>query len=583
MSITIQTRDGVARRLSEQYLNTWCREMALPDPRLAALATLEDRDAGLAAHIAEWRTRDWMPFAVTFSGAGARVAGAFDYFSPVGYHRLAGPLWLRGGASGANASDWTRIDDVGTLSDLIAAELAATSTAPGAAANRERLATLMRNSIAKVGRFHRDPVDTPRPGYVASEQGLRFGHVFHVTSKAADGFDDDDLRAYAPELGAAFQLHYFAVRSDLMDMRALDRKAVPIDPAAMHFAEALLREGDYRLLPCHPWQARYLLAQPDMAMLVRDRAVISLGTQGEQVWPTSSVRTVWLPSLQLFMKLSLNIRITNFVRNNPDEQVARALDASVAIGLLPEQRLRQDHFRVLREIGSETLKVPSAALRAACAVIYREAMPAADTTELHLAAALLEESALGHVPLLDVVRRAAGGAAPDAAFIERWWLRYLDVTLVPMLELYADYGISLEAHLQNSLVAFKDGWPRRGYARDMEGTAISRQRFPFADRLVADSPALYDEAQAWHRFQYYVLVNHIGHVAACLARLGVRGEATLWRAAAERLRACEGNTRELVDTLLRQPTLPAKANMLSSFHQQGETPAWIAISNPLKT
>lgn len=581
MSLAMQTTDGVARRLAEQYINTYCRETARHDPRLSALP---ERDAGLAAHIEAWRAHDWMPFAISFAGSGARVAGAFSYFSPIGYHRLAGPLWLRAGAGGANEADWTRIDDVGALSDLIAAELAASSAAPGtAAANRVRLAALMRNSIAKVGRFHQAPATAVRPDYVASEQGLRFGHVFHVTSKAADGFNDDDLRAYAPELGAAFQLHYFAVRSDLMDMRAIGRKAVPIDPAAMHFAEALLREGDYRLLPCHPWQARYLLGQPDIAMLVRDGAVISLGPQGEQVWPTSSVRTVWLPAQQLFLKLSLNIRITNFVRNNPDEQVARALDASMALGLLPEARLRQDHFRVLREIGSETLKVPSQELRAACAVVYREAMPVGETRELHLVAALLEESALGALPLQDVVRRAAGGAAPDADLVERWWARYLDVTLVPMLELFADYGISLEAHLQNSLIAFEDGWPRRGYARDMEGTSISRQRFPFAAGLAADSPALYDEAQAWHRFQYYVLVNHIGHLAACLARLGLCGEATLWRAAARRLRACSGNAQALVDALLRQPTLPAKANMLSSFHQQGETPAWIAITNPLRT
>jgi siderophore synthetase component len=575
MSLSLQAADGVARRLAEQYINTYCRETALGDPRLT---TPKQRDAGLAPHVAAWRRQGWMPFAVDFAGGGARVAGAFSYFSPIGYHRLASELWLNSGTDG----DWVRIDDVGALSDLIAAELAASSTAPGAAANRDRLATSMRNSIAKVARFHRDPTTSVRADYVASEQGLLFGHIFHVTSKASDGFDDDDLRGYAPELGAAFQLHYFAVRADLMDMRAIDRKAVPIDPAAMHFAEALLREGDYRLLPCHPWQARYLLGQPDIATLARDGAVIPLGPLGEQVWPTSSVRTVWLPAQQLFLKLSLNIRITNFVRNNPDEQVARALDASTAIGLLPGERLRHDHFRVLREVGSATLKVPSRDLRAACAVVYRQAMPLAETGELHLVAALLEESALGHVPLGDVVRRAAGGAEPDAALLERWWLRYLDVTLVPMLELYADYGVSLEAHLQNTLVAFEHGWPRRGYARDMEGTSISRQRFPFADRLAADSPALYDEAQAWHRFQYYVLVNHIGHMAACLGRLGWCTEGTLWRAAAARLRACSGNAHALVESLLRQPTLPAKANMLSSFHQHGETPAWIAIPNPLK-
>ena len=147
-----------------------------------------------------------------------------------------------------------------------------------------------------------------------------------------------------------------------------------------------------------------------------------------------------------------------------------------------------------------------------------------------------------------------------------------------MLRLFSEYGISLEAHLQNAMMAFRDGWPVRGYARDMEGTSISRARFPFLDRLKPDSPALYDDQQAWHRFQYYVLVNHVGHVIACLARTGLTTEVALWGDTAERLDAT-GNP--LARQLLTQPTLPAKANMLSSFHQHGERPAWVEIPNPL--
>ncbi|WP_231674123.1 IucA/IucC family protein, partial [Ralstonia solanacearum] len=32
------------------------------------------------------------------------------------------------------------------------------------------------------------------------------------------------------------------------------------------------------------------------------------------VWAASSVRTVWLPLQRQFLKLSLDVRITNFVR-----------------------------------------------------------------------------------------------------------------------------------------------------------------------------------------------------------------------------------------------------------------------------
>ncbi|MCP2775185.1 IucA/IucC family C-terminal-domain containing protein, partial [Salmonella enterica] len=92
-------------------------------------------------------------------------------------------------------------------------------------------------------------------------------------------------------------------------------------------------------------------------------------------------------------------------------------------------------------------------------------------------ASVLEEPAEGEIPLLDLLRRAAGAGAPDEPFVRAWWSRYLDVTLLPLLRLFSDFGISLEAHLQNAMVAFRDGWPVRGYARDMEGTSVSRARF----------------------------------------------------------------------------------------------------------
>ncbi|OWY29123.1 IucA/IucC family protein [Herbaspirillum robiniae] len=574
MSHPIQHAHGIERRLAEQYINTYCRETAYPDPRISGSDVPE---ALTAETYAAWRSAGLAPFVIGFPLLGARIAGAFSYFSPIGYHRLAGEIWLE------QAGRWARLEDAAVLSDLIAASLAASAAATSCVqAGKLRLQGLMRNSIAKVRHFHAIAPQAGRPAYMRSEQGLRFGHIFHVTSKASDGFDEKDLQAYAPELGASFQLHYFAVRSDLLEMRALERKAVPIDPEAMHFAEALLKEGEYRLLPCHPWQARYLLGLDDVAMLIRDGALISLGPLGERAWPTSSVRTVWLPQQNLFFKLALNIRITNFVRNNPDDHVARALDASAALGMLPAHRIRNARFRILLEIGSETLKVPDTELRAACSVIYRQAMTPTEAQETHLVAALLEEPAQGEIPLLALLRQAAGEAIPDADLARRWWRHYLDVTLIPMLELFADYGVSLEAHLQNCLVEFRDGWPSCGYARDMEGTSISRQRFPFPDRLAATSPALYDETQAWHRFQYYVLVNHIGHVAACLARLGLSDERELWDDAGRHLQTCSTGAAPLVQSLLQQSALPAKANMLSSFNQQGETPSWISIPNPLR-
>lgn len=561
----------IERRLVEQYLNTYCREIACFDPRLAPT---EAGPAELQAQITSWRAAGLMPYLISFAQTGYQLAGALDYFSPIGYHRVTPFAWI------GRHGDWSPLTNATPLVDRIAAALTDASGQPAEVAQqcRDRLKTLMRNSVDKVRRFHRHQTVAARSPFVAAEQGLRFGHIFHVTSKASEGFSEEDMQRYSPELGTSFRLHYFAVATSVLDARAVNGELLPIDPDAARFAEGLLADGEYRLLPCHPWQANYLLGLPEIDALVRTRSLISLGPLGEVVWPTSSVRTVWLPGQDLFLKLSLDIRITNFVRNNPPEQVERALDASLALSFLPQDVLEQAAFHILPELGSQTLKLPSNALRAACAVVYRKAMLAAEAEHAQVVASVLEEPAEGEIPLLALLRQAAGEGAPDAALVRRWWARYLDASLLPLLRLFSEYGISLEAHLQNAMMAFRDGWPVRGYARDMEGTSISRARFPFLDRLKPDSPALYDDQQAWHRFQYYVLVNHVGHVIACLARTGLTTEVALWGDTAERLDAT-GNP--LARQLLTQPTLPAKANMLSSFHQHGERPAWVEIPNPL--
>jgi len=571
MSSRLPPLDPVERRLVEQYFNTYCRETGCLDPRLAPDGA---GPSGLRPQLEEWRAAGLMPYLLSFGRTGFQLAGALSYFSPIGYHRLAPFAWL-----GRNG-DWQPLAEATPLVDVVADALAAAGRHPAdlAARCRDRLQALMRNSLDQVRRFHRHAPEAPRSPFLAAEQGLRFGHIFHVTSKASEGFSEQDLQRYAPELGAAFRLHYFAAAPAVLDARSVNGECLPIDPEAARAAADLLAGGDYRLLPCHPWQAGYLLGLPEIDALIKGGSLLALGPLGEVAWPTSSVRTVWLPRQNLFLKLSLNIRITNFVRNNPPEQVERALDASRALSLLPPHALESPAFRILPELGSQTLKLPDQALRAACAVVYRQAMSADEAEHVQVLASVLEEPAEGEIPLLTLLRQAAGERAPDEALVRAWWARYLDVTLLPLLQLFSDYGISLEAHLQNAMVAFRDGWPARGYARDMEGTSISRRRFPLLDRLEPDSPALYTEEQAWHRFQYYVVVNHIGHAIACLGRTGLSTEAVLWQDTAARLKA-SGNP--LAPQLLEQPTLPAKANLLSSFDQQGERPSWVDIPNPM--
>ncbi|MBB6593597.1 IucA/IucC family siderophore biosynthesis protein [Ralstonia solanacearum] len=562
------------RRLLEQYFNTYCREMGCFDPRMADDASLAD---DLRGTVQAWRDAGYAIACVTFPHDGSRLYVALDRFSPMGFHRLAPHAALQS-ADGTV----TPFDSPEALTGRIAGALAFRQP-PADKAWPQRFAALMHNSIERVRYYHDHAQRRERRGtpFVRAEQSLLFGHVFHVTSKASEGFGEDDMQAYAPELGASFRLHYFAVSSRLFDARAIDASQPPIDPEAMHAATALLGDSEYRLLPCHPWQADYLLRQDAIKALLARRELISLGALGEVVWPTSSVRTVWLPLQRQFLKLSLDVRITNFVRNNPPEQVARALDASRYIAALPAACRSSERFEILLDAAGASLSVSDDALRASTTVVYRQAMRDAVGDEARVLATVLEEPANGAAPLQALLEEALG-EAPSFERLAAWWMRYLDVTLMPLLRLFACHGVSLEAHLQNAMVAFQAGWPVRGYVRDMEGASISRTRCARPELLSPQSPALYSDDAAWKRLRYYVLVNHIGHVVASIARTGACDEAALWRVVEQVwARDIEPAVVALLDDVRRRPTLPAKANMLSCFGGHGEAPAWVEIPNPL--
>ena len=427
----------------------------------------------------------------------------------------------------------------------------------------------------------------------AAERSLVFGHPFHPAPKSDDA-GPISLTPYRPELAASFQLHYLAVAPDARVERRLSGEQALEDPAVREEARARLPSSaqDWPLLPVHPWQVTPLLAQAELAPLVRRDRVIPLGALGEPVVATSSVRTVYAPAQQMFLKLSLSARITNFVRENPREQLERSLDASKVLDSLGSA---SQGLTILPELAYRGLctGVASAdgAAFAKSAVLYRCARALADHGESGVVASLLEPPLHGReATIIQLLRQAAiaRGAQLTTALVGSWLAAYCHAVFVPALALFFRHGVSLEAHVQNSLVDFRDGWPVRLLVRDLEGTTISRRHALEQSRyhglLSDDSPVLVDEKEAWQRVLYYLIVNHAMHVVSTLAAYGPAEEWQLWlvlRASLQDgLDDCNGYTPHLHE-LFERSELPAKANLISRFAARSERPLYVSVPNPL--
>ncbi|MFF9109946.1 IucA/IucC family protein [Streptomyces sp. NPDC014805] len=373
----------------------------------------------------------------------------------------------------------------------------------------------------------------PADPYLRSEQSLITGHPHHPAPKARGGGPPAGWLPYAPEAHARFPLALLGVRADTVveegDTSALDA-----------LGEA---PPGYRLLPAHPWQLR--LAAPALADAFADGRLIRLGATAFQAWPTAAIRTLYAPGEDLFLKFSLDVRITNDIRRLWEHDLRRLRRTDKAAGHAfaalrgPAAWLSDRGYRTTSFAFEELAVVVRDGLRGAL-------LPGA--TPL-LAAALVE--GFDGSPL-------AAAADPAA-----WWEAYLRAVVPPALAAYADHGVVLEAHLQNTLVAVDAaGTPVQALFRDAEGVKLLPDVTPRA---------------GWERLVYCLVVNHLGEVAAALAERHPGLDP--WPAVRREL---GGHGLPEAAALLASPTLPGKTNLLLRWTgADGAAARYLPLPNPL--
>ena len=501
--------------------------------------------------------------------------------SITGAHRFSGPVeQLVGGG-------WTALPP-----DRLAACVAAELELHSGIANPEFVGQV-RASEAAVHRalMHRERTGDRRgPSfgagrrtltYLDSEQALLFGHRFHPAPKArytAAGpsavEDEATWLAYAPEAQAAFKLRLLGVPADRTCEAHLEPGPHPLDATLGAAARRAGMPAGHVVLPVHPWQFEILTrgAGPLRRALDSGR-VLDLGGSGPRVVPTASVRTLYDPVADLFYKTSLHVRITNCVRRNAGYELRGAVALTRLLGPLAAE-LSTRFGTVL--LGEGAYRTVTGELGEALGVIVRDGFGGRLRRGLSplLAAAVADEYPTSRAHISRLVRRlaaATSAAEPDAAL--RWWRDYLGLLVPPVLHAYFRYGVVLEPHLQNVLVAVAaDGSPRQVLVRDLEGVKLTRPDLLAA--LPADllPQVAYDADRGWDRVVYCLLVNNAGELAAAIADLHPGLEGALWDAAREILDACAtdlGSPARLLAVRDGRP-LPAKANLLTRWARSAD-------------
>ncbi|MFB7929529.1 IucA/IucC family protein [Streptomyces sp. NPDC056039] len=383
----------------------------------------------------------------------------------------------------------------------------------------------------------RDRATPPDDPYLRSEQCLLTGHTHHPAPKARGGGPAAGWLPYAPEAYARFPLALLGLREDCVveegDTSALD--ALGTAPPG------------YRLLPAHPWQLD--LASAELAAAFADGRLVRLGTTAFDTWPTAAIRTLYAPERDLFLKFSLDVRITNDIRRlwRHDLLALRRTDAAVCAAF--------DDFPALDGppawLGDRGYRTADFAFEA-LAVLVRDGFAG------HLVP--------GATPLLaaGLVEGFDGSPLDRAADPGAWWAAYLAQVVPPAVEAFARHGVVIEAHLQNTLIAVDaDGMPVQALYRDAEGVKL----LPDVSRETG-----------WERLVYCLVVNHLTEIAGALAERHPGFDP--WPAARRELAR---HDLPEIPALLASPTLPAKTNLLLRWTgADGADARYLPLPNPLR-
>ncbi|MFD9399261.1 IucA/IucC family protein [Streptomyces sp. NPDC060011] len=381
----------------------------------------------------------------------------------------------------------------------------------------------------------------PRDPYRRSEQSLILGHPHHPAPKIRGGGPAADWLPYAPEAYASFPVDLLAVREDAVvedgDTTALDA-----------FGEA---PPGYRLLPAHPWQLALTRSSPAIREAFADGRLLRLGRTGRPLWPTAAIRTLYAPDEDLFVKFSLDVRITNDIRRlwRHDLLKLRATDAATAAAFA--------------SLGGPAAWLSDRGYRTAAFAFEELAVLVRDGFAGHLLP--------GATPLLAaaLVEGFEGSPLDRLTDPADWWAAYLRQVVPPVLEAFARHGVVVEAHLQNTVVAVDaQGLPVQALFRDAEGVKLL--------------PGVTREA-GWERLVYCLVVNHLAELAALLAERFPGADP--WPAVRAELlrRATDGDLPEIA-ALLTSPTLPGKTNLLLRWTDaDGADARYVPLPNPLAT
>lgn len=523
-----------------------------------------------------------------------------DYVSKVGRHRFAALPWVEQDGQILELSPVNLAANL--LENLIAQQ------------NQKQLDTSSllecwiqsRRALQQFLSYREEQIDAvilPKQHFIQSEQALILGHSMHPSPKSRQGFVQNDWQLYSPETQNTFKMHFLYIHPD----QVIHDNAYQLDisgqlkqelaPFFNAYHQAKIAEyPDYALLPLHPWQARYLKDKDWYQQLLHEGKLVDFGALGWPMKATTSVRTLYSEQAPWMFKASMTVAVTNSIRVNLYKECHRGLLSYQLWNdeCLADFRQRNPRLKTISDPAWIALKVNGQVLDETICILRENPFP--QNADVSCIASLCQDHPLQaknrFSEIFANLSQQSGQSQSEIAL--EWFARFLDITILPLMELYHEFGMAFEAHQQNTLIELEQGMPKNVWFRDNQGFYYIEElageilaRFP---TLATDGQAVCPIALVDERFRYYFIGNTLFGLINAIGMTGVVEEQQLLEMLqAALMQAYQKYPQSnLLKTVLHQDTFPYKGNLMTRLYELDELQAhisqqsiYINLKNPL--
>ncbi|WP_353418898.1 IucA/IucC family protein [Staphylococcus warneri] len=423
-----------------------------------------------------------------------------------------------------------------------------------------------------------------------SESLVLEGHPTHPLTKTKLPLTSEEIRRYAPEFEKIIPLHIMLVSSSHIRTTSMENdeqyilnQVIPeLKDKLQSFLKPLdLEMNNYRAIFVHPWQYDHVIGERFKTWISEKILIPTPFTVESKA--TLSFRTMELLHHPFHIKLPVNVQATSAVRTVSTVTTVDGPKLSYALqdmlNIYPELKVSAEPFGEYVDVDADLAR------QLAC--IVREKPVLAQEGSTIVSASLVNRNPVDDDVIVDSYIKWINNELTTES-IEQFIRQYTSTLVRPLIAYIQDYGIALEAHMQNTILNLGPNYQMNFLVRDLGGSRIDLQtlKHKLPDVKITNESLIADSIEAViGKFQHAVVQNQLAELIHHFNQYDMVNEERLFKIVQQEIEAAidaNKNHAQALHRVLFGPTISVKA--LLSMRMENKVKKYLntELENPIK-